>query len=159
MKFINQPTKHSCGPTSIYNALKWAGSKRGYKKIHKYCDPEPEGTSWMTITMALYKFFDHKKFEVRNGNDLSYKTIVSLLNNNNGIIFSTIVSGTKDKGHSWFMTKNGNEYRAYNLYCDVLYERIARKKLRAFIKKNVIGHINPAHQMCWVIKKDKINES
>lgn len=57
MRFCKQPTKYSCGPTVILNALKWAGKnvslRKDFHKIAKTCGLTSTGVSLSQFENAL----------------------------------------------------------------------------------------------------------
>lgn len=89
MRFVRQRDNFTCGPVSIFNALKWAGFSSTYKqhffKIKFYCKTTYDwGTTPENITKTLSKYSKYLSFSRKEL--ITLKEIDVHLNNGGAII-------------------------------------------------------------------------
>lgn len=114
-RYIKQPTRFACGPTALYNLVKWASNftlnkqpaNVTYKKIHQMCDCKPpHGT--------LFKDFDKTlKKTVSSCKNLKFKS----LKMHNQVNLKDLTDSLKDPGQAALVefhwedpTVNGDHY-------------------------------------------------
>lgn len=169
--YSRQPTDITCGPTALYNLIKWSGSdiptNLTFRKLHKMCDTkEPFGTYFKDFNNTLKiieKNINIKVIDIKTSTTIN--EITEHLKNYGSILieyhWKDIINGKIDEGqHYIFVDKISNT--KFNIVNDEDYniEKLVdkRKMKEILFKKEFIppkydDPMDNIYPKVWFVKK------
>jgi hypothetical protein len=170
IRYARQPTKSSCGPTAIINAIKWAGYKCSIKSHHTFlsrlCNTNAEdGTEALDFSRALKKLVvgpgPTHNISIWTRHSPKAKDIVKCIKENDcaAIILYYFKSPNKSnnvEGHYTLLTDVSiqGEITCINDVLDKTVSSISMNDLRS--KLSLFRSNKEDHPQVWFIKRSKL---